>query len=400
MTNTPPAKPTDNRFWWLDGIKGISILWIVFFHFFCAYNVRYPWVLDSTYFRKFTEVCAPSSVLQQLLCWVQSVFVGVSQLGFHAVGVFLVASGFGLTYSLAKTGSPRNGWFAWFRKRLLRLLPMYWVAHLIYLVSPFVYRSEPVDYRFLLSFFGIRIYPLESIFFYANPAWWYFGLLLELYLVFPLLYRLLQKLGATRFLLVCGAGTLATRFLLLFVIPVHGYYLQGAFFGARLWEFAAGMALGLVYREQPALVEKCMFARSALLGGVLVYALGLFSYAATWSYTFTDPLIGTGLFVMLAHAAAASYKIPRFAAVVSFVGIYSYGLYLVHQPYVIYVGERLRGFSMPVFLVAACATMALLTLCVIPVERSVNQLVARLITRPKVPPVVGVAGEHISKKAN
>jgi peptidoglycan/LPS O-acetylase OafA/YrhL len=400
MTNPPYARPTDNRFWWLDGIKGISILWIVFFHFFCAYNVRYPWVLDSSYFHKVMEVCAPSSVLQQLLCWANSVFVGVSQLGFHAVGVFLVASGFGLTYSLASTGSPRRGWAHWFRKRFLRLFPMYWVAHLIYLVSPFVYRSEPVDYRFLLSFFGIRIYPLESIFFYANPAWWYFGLLLELYLVFPLLYRLLQKLGVTWFLLVCGAGTLATRFLLLFVIPVHGYYLQGAFFGSRLWEFAAGMALGLVYRQQPDFVEKCLFARSALLGGVVVYALGLLSYASTWSYAFTDPLIGTGLFVMLAHAAAASYQIPRFAAMVSFVGIYSYGLYLIHQPYVIYAGERLRGLSMPVFVVAAGAVIALLTLCVIPLERSVNQLATRWITRTSVSPVVDAASEHASKEAN
>jgi peptidoglycan/LPS O-acetylase OafA/YrhL len=396
MISSSPAKPDGARFWWLDGIKGISILWIVFFHFFSAYNTRYPWALSPGYLPKFMEACAPASILQQGICWGKSVFVAVTELGFHAVGVFLVASGFGLTYSLGKTGGPRSGWLAWYRRRLVRLFPMYWIAHLLYLVSPFTYRAEPVDYRFLLSFLGIRIYPLDMIFFYANPAWWYFALLLELYLVFPLLYRVLQKLGVVWFLVVCGVFTLTTRYLLLCVIPVNAYYLQGAFFGARLWEFAAGMALGQLAQQQPATVEKCLFARPALFAGIAVYALGLLSYATTWSYTFTDPLIGTGLFVMLAHASVASYKLPRPAAVLSFVGIYSYGLYLVHQPYVIYFGERMRGLSMPVFVVGSAAIMALLTLCIIPVERAVNRMVTRFTRRDPLKPVVATAGDQLS----
>src|SRR5207244_9501806 len=160
----------------------------------------------------------------------------VSQVGFHAVAGFLVLSGFGLTYSLAKTGNPAGGWAGWCRARLLRLFPMYWLAHLVYLISPFVARPEPVDYRFVLSLLGDRVYPVDSIFFYANPAWWYFGLLLELYLVFPVLFRLLQKLGPVGFLVLCGAVTLTSRYLMLSVIPVNGCYVQCAFFGSRLWE--------------------------------------------------------------------------------------------------------------------------------------------------------------------
>ena len=68
--------PTASRFWWLDGIKGISILWIVFFHTFTTYNVRYPWTLTSDYFGKFMERCNPESWLDSAGCFLASLFVG------------------------------------------------------------------------------------------------------------------------------------------------------------------------------------------------------------------------------------------------------------------------------------------------------------------------------------
>ncbi|MBI3304162.1 MAG: acyltransferase family protein [Deltaproteobacteria bacterium] len=166
MASAAQPAPAGARLSWLDGMKGISILWIAFFHFFNTYaNNRYPSPLGPDY------------------------------------------------------------------------------------CSSFVARPELVDYRFVLSLLGDRVYPVESIFYYFNPALWYFGLLAQLYLVFPVLFRLLQKLGSAWFLILCGLVTLVSRYLLLNVLSAHGYYVQGAFFGSRLWEFAAGMALGLCYRR-------------------------------------------------------------------------------------------------------------------------------------------------------
>ena len=384
MASAAPTAPASARLSWPDSVKGISILWIVFFHFFGTYaNDRYPSPLRPDYFSSFVSQCAPSSALSTLSCVGQGFFIAVSQVGFHAVAVFLVLSGFGLTYSLAKTGNPAGGWAGWYRARLLRLFPMYWLAHLVYLISPFVARPEPVDYRFVLSLLGDRVYPLDMIFYYMNPAWWYFGLLLELYLVFPVLFRLLQKLGPVWFLVVCGLVTVASRYLLLSVIGAHGYYVQGAFFGARLWEFAVGMAFGLVYQQHPLMAERRLFAGSALLAGILIYTLGLYSYATTLSYTVTDALIGTGLFIILAHLARWSGRVSRLGATLAHVGAYSYGLYLLHQPYVIYFGERMRDLSLPTFVVLACAISTLLTLCAIPLERHVNQLASRVLDRKK-----------------
>jgi peptidoglycan/LPS O-acetylase OafA/YrhL len=369
------------RLQWIDGMKGISILWIAFFHGFnqAFGGSRFPRPLSAEYLASMHRACGPTSWIGEIGCALESLGVAVSQLGFHAVSVFLVLSGFGLTYSLAKTGEPPRGWIGWYRSRLLRLFPMYWIAHFVYLVSPFQARYETIDYRFVLSFFGDRIWPLETIFYYFNPALWYFGLLLELYLVFPLLFRLLQRLGVTPFLLVCAAATFGCRYVLLCVWPVNGYWVQGAFFVPRLWEFALGMTMGLVARESAASAGRRLFSPVMLCGGIILYTLGLYSYGAAWSYTFTDGLIGTGLAIVLAHVARGCERAHALGVTLATVGTYSYGLYLLHQPYVLYVADRSQSLSTPAFVASLIALIAVLTLASMAIERRVNQLAQRAL---------------------
>lgn len=71
MASAAPIAPAGARLSWLDGMKGISILWIAFFHFFGTYaNGRYLNVLGPHYFSSFVSQCAPSSALGTLEgCW-------------------------------------------------------------------------------------------------------------------------------------------------------------------------------------------------------------------------------------------------------------------------------------------------------------------------------------------
>lgn len=394
MTKQHASPQPKSRFWWLDGIKGVSILWIVFFHMFSTYDSGFPWVLDRKFIPKVIEIYSQSSVLIAIGVLGKALFVAITNLAFHAVGVFLVASGFGLAYSLSKTGGPAAGWGDWYLQRVVRLFPMYWVAHLVYLISPFVFRAEPIDYRFLLSFLGDRVYPIDSIFFYFNPALWFFGLLLQLYLVFPLLFRLMQKVGAARFLILCAAATLLTRSLLMGVLPVSGLYLQG-FFGSRLWEFAFGMVLGAFARNQTIVFEKTLFARVTILGSIIAYGLGLGCYFIPGTYILTDPLIGSSLFIVLAQLPIWSTVLRRLAKVVTYVGFHSYGLYLLHQPYVLYFGTRMRELSMVSFVALAWVVIAVITVMSIFLEKGVNQLTDRLLSRRKFKPVL--APDAVSK---
>jgi len=53
----------ETRLDWLDGTKGIAILWIVFFYFFIAYSGgRLPWPITPGYFAAFEKICAPESL--------------------------------------------------------------------------------------------------------------------------------------------------------------------------------------------------------------------------------------------------------------------------------------------------------------------------------------------------
>lgn len=403
MATAATPTPIGARLTWLDSMKGISILWIAFFHFFGTYdNERSPSALGSHYFSLFLQQCAPSSTWETIGCVAKGFYVAIASVGFHAVAVFLILSGFGLTYSLARIGEPEGGWLGWYRGRLLRLFPMYWLAHFVYLLSPFVSRPEPIDYRFFLSLLGDRVWPVDTIFYYINPAWWYFGLLVELYLVFPFLFRLLQKLGPVWFLVFCGAMTLLSRYVLLMVIGAHGYYVQGAFFGSRLWEFAAGMVLGWFYRRNQADAQEWLFTGRTFLAGVVIYSLGLYSYNSMLTYTLTDALIGTGLFIILAHMSIWADLLPRFGNMLAYVGAFSYGLYLLHQPYVIYFGERVRNLDMFTVFIIGWVIIATIAVCTIPLERYVNQLTSRVLDRKKEsrqPPVVSYQSEKAQSKA-
>jgi peptidoglycan/LPS O-acetylase OafA/YrhL len=368
------------RLFWLDGIKGLAILWIAYFHGFEAWNNgRFPWILEAHYFSRFMHQTAPTSTAALIVALTRAVFAAFVSLGFHAVGVFVVMSGFGLCYSLAAAGRPRSGWTRWYGSRLGRLIPMYWAAHLLYLISPFQARLEQVDYRFFLSFLGDRVFPLQYQFFYLNAAWWYFGLILELYAIFPLLYLLMRRLGPGWFLLVCAAETVISRYIFIFVLHASGDYTLGAFFGCRLWEFAFGMVIGTLYRKDRGWVDARLFSVGGLIAGTAMYAIGFSCFRDPLAYMVADGLVGTGLFVILAQVAWHSRRAPLLERSLVYVGLYSYGFYLIHQPYMIYFASRLRWMPMWEFALDQIAVVIALAMFAALLEQAVNALTSYAI---------------------
>ncbi|HVP28245.1 MAG TPA: acyltransferase [Myxococcota bacterium] len=370
------AKP---RIPWIDVVKALSILWIAFFHGFETWaDGRFPSPLEPDYLGRFLADCAPVSAAGTLSCVGRAAFVGFGQLGFHAVSVFLVMSGFGLAWSAAgrERVDPRD----WFRSRFLRLYPMYWVAHAIVIFAPFAFRPEPVDWRVVPSLLGLRFWPpIESNFYYLDPAWWYFGVLIQLYLVFLPLYAALRRLGPAAFLALCAAATFAARAALLVVWPVNGLWVQGGFFGCRLVEFAGGMALAYAYRRDRAAVEAWLFSPASLVAGAAVYGLALVSGRSLGGYVFTDALVALGLFPLLAHAARGLGALPRAGTALASVGLLSYGLYLLHQPFVIPAAIALRSRAMPVFTLVMVPFLAAFTLASMRLERFVDGWAGRIL---------------------
>lgn len=380
MSGSGGKRAETSRLDWLDSTRGLSILWIACFHFLIAYdNGRYPWPVSLSSLSAFVEKCAGLPGRGSLGCVAEGAVAGLFQRGPHAVGVFLALSGFGLAFSLARTGTevPEGGWGRWYWARLVRLFPMYWLAHLVYLVSPFLHRPDPVDWRFALSFLGDRVWPIDQVFYYANPAWWFFGLLVELYLVFPLLHPAMVRLGPGVFLAVCGLVTVGSRLALTEGLHAHGNWIQGAFFGARLFEFAAGMVLGRLFHFRPEAVERSFFSLPALVAGLALYGAGVACYRPGWLLALSDGLVGVGLLLVLAWVARLLNVLNPFRSSLSYAGAYSYGIYLLHQPYVMYVGGRLSGLGMPAALAILCAALAAIVFGSSLAEKSLNRLTGR-----------------------
>src|SRR5216110_588089 len=356
------------RLLWIDISKGLAILFVAYFHFF------------RTYFQH--GVLPPadwSNIAAGALTILRSAWFKVSGLGFHAVGVFIILSGWTLMQStMHRAESGSVAWGAWYCARFVRLYPMYWVAHLVYLLSPFIARLEPVDERIILSLLGLRFIDIQMNFMYLNAAWWYFSMLIQFYLIFPLLFWAARRLGPGLFLLVaCAAGFFA-RYVLLVLWPQNGLWVLGGFAICRLPEFALGISLAMWHRQSSAGVEWFLLRGAGFVVGLILYPAALLLYDGLYEYIFCD--FATGACCMLEIVGIAGlislFQVP--AKLFGLVGLYSYGLYLTHQPYVIWLGLRIREVPIWGFLLICIPALAALSAWGMLLEKGTNALVSKL----------------------
>ncbi len=349
------------RLLWIDISKGLAILVVAYFHFFATYFQH--GVLPPADWSGF----AASALTILRLVWFK-----VSGLGFHAVGVFIILSGWTLMQStMRRAESGPLAWGGWYRARFLRLYPMYWVAHLVYLLSPFVARLEPVDSRIILSLLGLRFIDIQMNFMYLNAAWWYFSMLIQFYLIFPLLFWAAQRLGPWMFLVIaCAAGFLA-RYILLVVWPQNGLWVL---------EFALGISLAMLHRQSAARVEWFLLRGAGFVVGLILYPAALQLYHGLYEYIFVDFATGVCCMLEIVGIAGIISLFQGPAKLFGLVGLYSYGLYLIHQPYVIWLGLRIREVPIWMFLLIAVVTLAALSVWGMLLENGTNTLVNRLVS--------------------
>src|ERR1700730_10328033 len=266
------------RLLWLDVAKGLAILDVVYFHFF------------KTYFEHGSLPPADwSGFAVSATTVIRIMWLKVSALGFHAVGVFIILSGWALMQSTARRAESGSiNWAPWYRARFLRLYPMYWAAHVVYLISPFVARFEQIDTRIVLSLLGLRFVDIGMNFYYLNAAWWYFSMLIQFYLIFPLLFWAARKVGPLKFLLVACAIGFFVRYLMLIPYLQNGMGILGGFAISGLPEFALGMVLAMWSSQSPVKVDRFLLNGPGLVAGSLVYPAALQLYHNGYTYIFVD----------------------------------------------------------------------------------------------------------------
>src|SRR5437773_1582058 len=365
--------PAMRRLQWLDISKGLAILFVVYFHFFRTVFEHYQLPPNDW-----------SGTLAGTMSILRSEWWQISGLGFHAVGAFIILSGWTLMQStMGRAESGHVAWGAWYGARFVRLYPMYWVAHIVYLVSPFVARLEPVDGRIILSLLGLRFIDITMNFMYLNAAWWYFSMLIQFYLIFPLLFWAARRLGPLWFLIIgCAAGFFA-RYILLVVWPQNGLWVLGGFAICRLPEFALGISLAMWHRQSAARVEWFFLRGAGFVIGLILYPAALLLYNGLYDYIFVDFATGACCMLEIIGIAGIISLFSNPAKLFGLVGLYSYGLYLIHQPYVIWLGLRIRDVPIWLFLLIAVVTLAALSAWGMLLEKATNMLVNKLVSMRK-----------------
>lgn len=223
-------------------------------------------------------------------------------LGYQAVHLFFLLSGFGLTLSVLLDEKKRNKikWFDFLKKRFMRLYPSYWVLLAVYMASNlFLYRS-------FLGF--VKTYLIGSIFLNNLPATWFLPVLIQLYLIFPLLFRFLKKSSLKKFLLsiffikvISSALIIITSLIVSGEIAGFGYgaLAPGGIALTRIFEFCLGMAIARIFVDKGCSIQ---FFRQfckpiPILLGFFLEVSGLLMSMKFTVFNFAGHSIPAGLFV-------------------------------------------------------------------------------------------------------
>ncbi|BDI29868.1 hypothetical protein CCAX7_19190 [Capsulimonas corticalis] len=278
----------------------------------------------------------------------------VLQSGHLGVNLFLLLSGFCLYWPFVKGGGRAEPTLAQYAyRRCRRILPPYYVTLAIFgglgllqavTHHQIFHRQLTIHYmEAWLAWHAVMAHNLSPAHVVALDApLWSLALEFQLYVLFPIFveaYRRWNKHGVL--LLVLALSSLYRAAIppaVLAVDPLNGFVLMYSVFG-RCFEFALGMYVAYVLSRWPQ-GEKSPLRPVDYVLGAAVIAGGIWR-----GHVFTDAAWGVVFAALVLAASRASGPIGRFLSQPFLVrmGIFSYSVYLIHQPIIMGVGGKLAG---------------------------------------------------------
>jgi peptidoglycan/LPS O-acetylase OafA/YrhL len=326
----------------LDGIRGLSALYVVVNHVFLRAFPGYP--VDHAPF-----------------------WAGWFIYGRFAVVVFIVLSGFSLALSPARHGWRLDGVSAFARRRARRILPAYWAALAFSLAVAWLIVPQPghgvpdaksvlVNGLLVQNFVGAHS---------PNAAFWSMAVEAQLYLLFPLLLLIVRRRSAI--------VMLATVTLVVAAVGIFGPHIArvGTFVIQSPPDLAALFAVGIL---GAGIVGASTARRSwpwhwlALAASAPVLAT-IWWQGSVWTLDhlfWVDLALGPAVACLLA-ALATGRPAPVVRLLdsrpIHSLGSSSYSLYLTHAPIVVVVYEKIVagrvGQGVPAFVVTLAIALPL-----------------------------------------
>ncbi|MFC1975640.1 acyltransferase family protein [Chloroflexota bacterium] len=328
------------RLVWLELIKAIALIWI-FLNHIVEQIFGYPHIANpSANWPPFEERLAQLQLLAGYGLWSVPVnllrYVGWA--GDQGVNLFLIISGFGLTWGLlTRYGKSPFPLGPFYRRRAERVYPLWWGVHLLFIASWILVGwglslTDPATY---LSMLGLRV--TSGVLYYFSPAWWYIGLLLQLYLVYPLLWAGLRRHGPLWLLVISCLIAFPIRALgLLFFEGYLDAWSRGAIFITRLPEFVFGISLAAWLYYSPKQTDRRLRAPLTLFLATVGYIIGTFLSLSLLGMTIAPFLLGVAIFIIL--FTILNRKLgseTRKPGIGVWIGWHSYSLYLLHHPIIL-----------------------------------------------------------------
>jgi peptidoglycan/LPS O-acetylase OafA/YrhL len=317
---------------YLDYARGIAILVVFVFHCFGAvFNYFEPpwngWFLDMSVSKTYLALFPLS-------------------LGRYGVAVFFVVSGFCIHLSFYQQG---KNWRDFFTRRFFRIYPPYFSPlvffSLLILTKSLIYRGGWHQFWTHLLLF----HNFDKLTFYGvNPSFWSIAVEVQLYLLYPLLLAAVGKFGWRRSLIALAIlelsirswGCLVTTMLCAetsfgfrfpaFVFEVNPFFdwLMGSPFAYWFsWSIGAAIADAFLNKRQLPLVKSSPLVWLTLaIDSCLVKPLEAFSFPLF--AIFTAVVVSK-----LLNEIKPKTMIPGFCLEhLRMTGIWSYSIYLLHQP--------------------------------------------------------------------
>ena len=329
------------RFLWVEAIKAIALLWI-FLNHVSEQLFGYPLIANPiSGWPPFAERIAQLVPLNGFGAWNIPVNLlrYIGWFGDQGVQLFIIISGFGLTWGLLNRQADQPiKLLPFYRSRAKRIYPLWWGIHLLFIVTWFItgWGLSLFEPATVLSFLGIRLTP--ELLYYFSPAWWYFWLLVQLYLVFPFLWDVLRKWGPFRLFVWSSVAAFAIRGVGLFAFDAYlDAWARGAVFITRLPEFVFGISLASWMFMHPEVTQKRLVSWQVGVSAVGIYALGVYLALTLPGMIFAPFLLGVSAFVLLYQVLTKLLPVsPRWLqASAEWTGKHSYSLYLIHHPLIL-----------------------------------------------------------------
>lgn len=304
----------------VDSIRGIAILLVLFYH---TLIYLYPGFEIKTYSKN------GFLAINDL----KSAILNINPIGQGWIGVelFLLISGFLIHFIYLQTKNEFN-WSEFYSKRFWRIYPPYILVLLFFFISGNDFSNSGLNNFFshVFLFHNLSEYTFYSI----NPSFWSIALEVQLYLIYPIYLFIVKYFGSKKTIILLVSITI---FYCIFEYLNNITTLALTYFVIKYWfTWAIGAFLAERYFNNKKLFKKPFIWFLAFYTIFFIFKMHHFTNSfiiipATLSCLTLMEVILYGDFIDNLEFTNRIFKL------FSRIGLISYSIYLIHQPYLGYL---------------------------------------------------------------